>query len=578
MTRDPRAGTYDEAAIAQLVRDVAAGWSMPPVRLDAPAWRDRVRSPRTRRLASAGGWFGRLGQAATAAVALTVAGALIAVVLTRPSPDAGKSPEPSAGATPTSTPGAEVTPLPKVLVTGEQPEPTVILVRTGRGDFARVDLVTGSIDGPLTSQSPSSELRILADRTIVCLCVSETGSAGGMPTTNTVMLERYDAGGNRTSSTEIESFAGAPDPRDAGVFIPDRPAHVMTRIGYSADGRYGFVGWSVRAHPVWRGGVVVVDLQDGSIVSRFAMPDATDGQGDSRRVVTAPHVVGSIGGTGVLLSRAWYEWTPPAATDPRYTFQTDVLTATFRDGTFSDLAPTPAASGCGDTITHAGALPGGGFWISCTGGATLTLVRRFGADGSLLGDVGVPAAERVEGDPAAVSADGSSLYAWDAAGATLTRVDLATGKTTSRTGVLVLALGEGPLVGLGHWLAPTASAKALLRGAVVISPDGSRVYAIGVMGGAGSEMSGSTGVFVFDASTLAPLGTWQPTADYVSLAVSADGRFVYAAGLPGVDASGNRRTNQQASITVFDTNDGSVRLIAGKLGSEMLSFGSPTLD
>ena len=98
------------------------------------------------------------------------------------------------------------------------------------------------------------------------------------------------------------------------------------------------------------------------------------------------------------------------------------------------------------------------------------------------------------------------------------------------------------------------------------------------MGGAGREPSGSTGVFVFDASTLAPLGTWQPTADYVSVAVSADGRFVYAAGLPGLDASGNRRTNQQASITVFDTFDGSVRLIAGKLGSEMLSFISPTLD
>jgi len=71
MTRDPRFPGYDDATIEQLVRDVAGEWNMPPVRLDAPGWRERVRSSRTRRLAAAGGWFGRIGQAATAAIALT---------------------------------------------------------------------------------------------------------------------------------------------------------------------------------------------------------------------------------------------------------------------------------------------------------------------------------------------------------------------------------------------------------------------------------------------------------------------------------------------------------------------------
>jgi len=33
MTRDPRLPGYDDATIEQLVRDVAAAWHMPPVRL-----------------------------------------------------------------------------------------------------------------------------------------------------------------------------------------------------------------------------------------------------------------------------------------------------------------------------------------------------------------------------------------------------------------------------------------------------------------------------------------------------------------------------------------------------------------
>lgn len=114
---------------------------------------------------------------------------------------------------------------------------------------------------------------------------------------------------------------------------------------------------------------------------------------------------------------------------------------------------------------------------------------------------------------------------------------------------------------------------------MVISPDGSRVYAIGVRSDAtGPEAGGSTGAFAFDANTLATIAYYPPTADFVSLAVSGDGKYLYAAGLPGVDAAGQGNFRFSASITVFDTDDGSVRLIAGLLGGEMLSFGSAILD
>ena len=577
MTRDPRPTPYDDATIEQLVRDVAGEWTMPPVRLDAPSWRERIRTPRARRLAAAGGWFGRLGQAASAAVALTVAAALVAVILTRPTAEPGKTAPPASGTAPTPTPAARATALPKILVTGDEPDPSVLIVRNERGDFARVDLTTGSINGPLTGKSSYSALRPDGIGGFVCLCVEESGSIGGMPTDHIVTLDRYDSRGKLRSSKAVEEFSGEPDPRDESVFIPERPAHVLTDIGYSDDGRYGFVGWSVRAHPVWHSGIVVVDLASGKIVSKLDLPDATDGEGDSRRVVDAPRVVGTIAAGAVLISRGWYEWTPPASEMAMYTFENDVYRAAYDGGALSDPKKIPTASDCGDVVTRAGPLPDGGFWLACTnGGAQRTVVRRLGPDNALLGDVQVTGGPGIDTDPTAVSADGSMLFVWDPSSAMLTRVDLASGQKTSRKGIA--SVEAGPLAAFGNWLAPSAAAKSWLRGALVVSPDGTRVYAIGVKAGSNeSDFGGSTGVFVFDSATLEPITVWQPTADYISIAVSADGQQVFAAGLPGVDATGTHLISQQASITVFNTADGSIRLIAGRLGGDALSFLSPSL-
>ena len=179
----------------------------------------------------------------------------------------------------------------------------------------------------------------------------------------------------------------------------------------------------------------------------------------------------------------------------------------------------------------------------------------------------------------ALSPDGANLFVWNPVSATLTRVDLASGGTATGQGALPTAAARGPLAAFGDWLAPTVAAKSFLRGGVLVSPDGSRIYAIGVNAEAtGPEAGGSTGVFVFEADTLANAGHWDPTADFVSLALSRDGRFVYAAGLPGVDAAGQGNGKFSASITVFDAHDGSVRLIAGLLGGQMFSFASPALD
>src|SRR5512147_548773 len=73
----------DDEAIGGLVRDVASGWTMPPQRIDARTWRDRVHERQTTR---AGRHRGRrFAAAAGLAVAATVLLAIGATWLNDPS-------------------------------------------------------------------------------------------------------------------------------------------------------------------------------------------------------------------------------------------------------------------------------------------------------------------------------------------------------------------------------------------------------------------------------------------------------------------------------------------------------------
>ena len=196
MTRDALpSGTQpiDDDEVASLVRDLVETWVMPPVRLDQPAWRERVRGRRARRLETARGWIGRFGQAATAAIALTVAAALFAAVVTSPRTSVGTSPTPSAGGTPGPSRRPAASALPKLLVQGDLPSPSKILVQLDQGDFAVVDLATGTLGSPLTGSPFGSQVRRAPAGTLVCLCLTTDGNVRGTYTHVTVSLNRYDS-------------------------------------------------------------------------------------------------------------------------------------------------------------------------------------------------------------------------------------------------------------------------------------------------------------------------------------------------------------------------------------------------
>jgi hypothetical protein len=179
-----------------------------------------------------------------------------------------------------------------------------------------------------------------------------------------------------------------------------------------------------------------------------------------------------------------------------------------------------------------------------------------------------------------VTRTSDALFAWNPFGAQLVRYDLGTGQVTEARGRPATSDAPADVLAslgrrVGRWIAPSALAKVALQPAIVASPDGSRIFALGVGGQDG--LGGSTGVFVFDAASLDVLGTWAPLADIASIAVSGDGRYVYAAAQGGVAADGSEAPGRGASITVYDTVDGSVRLVAGRLGTADLWLAEATV-
>src|SRR6476661_4909402 len=167
--------SLDDAALAILVRDVAAGWSLPPQRLDALTWRDRV--GRGYRSGSGGSarWTRRLFGAAAVAVVAAISLLFAAVWLpsqradrgtigSSPSPRESSSPMPSGNAAPAASP------LPQLVRNGDLPTPSRIMAQTGQG-YHIVDLATGTL-GPFVIQRGLGPTTMLArpGGGWVCIC------------------------------------------------------------------------------------------------------------------------------------------------------------------------------------------------------------------------------------------------------------------------------------------------------------------------------------------------------------------------------------------------------------------------
>jgi hypothetical protein len=572
MTRDPDRSNPtpapDDERLAQLVRSAAEAWAMPPQRLDQPTWRDRVgvRAGRQRR-----SLLGRAAAPLTAAIAVTIVAAFAAVWLSTPrnGPIAGASPSvrPSA---PGTTPEPSTGLLPSLLVNGALPDPSSVLIEAGPA-YQIVDLATGTstpLFVPVGQPGPS---RVVArpNGGWVCVCSLYAALSNAGPTKIDVLLRSADAGGHAQADDTIRSIVGHLDP-DKG--IASQPELVDVHASVSADGRYVFVGWAAKdGANGWTAGIDVVDTDAAKVVDFVTLPiiEPVDAGGQAVTRI-APWVNFSPAGDAILVDDFWY-----VATDsPTVPSGTDYWIASFGGGTVGSLEAKTLPSGDKCAGFDRGLVDATSVYVLCSKPDGSSAIERIGLDGTPIFTHDVPSLDsRAEG-LSPVIRRGNVLFLWDPIKLRLSRIDLATGAVVTGNGTAAVSTSDGLTAlgrDLGQWLAPPASAKTRVEPSIVVSPDGARIYALGVDPVDG-ESGASLGVFVFDTATLEQVDHWVPTADLVSLAISPDGRFIYAAGDSGRTAHGVASARQEASITVYATTDGSVRLIAGRLGSETTPF------
>lgn len=561
----------DDDQLGALVLGAVDDWRLPPQRLDQPTWRDRTRGETARRRP----WLVRLVGPATAALVATVILAVAAVWLTAPQGDLGTVGEsPATSAPPSVSSGPSGTPLPRLVRHGDLPSVTAVMVRA-EGRYRLADLATGTLgEDTLGTYTGPSALVPRPGGGWLCLCGKYTDYGQTGPTGLSLTLASIDPGGSVSGRVEVRQVEGSVD--------PDRSADLQyslvdARIGVAPDGRTAFFAWSARnGADGWTSGIDVIDVASRTVANSRAVPAPADA-GGKPLTRNAPTVKVSPAGDRIVLASFWFVEDPNVSNPPS---GRDRWTAPLVDGTVGEITrldPEPADQ-CGEM--DLGLIDSNSYYLLCAGASGDLTVRRIALDGSRIGDTLVARTEGEFSGGSLTARSGDGLYIWDPVAAVISRVDLTSGALTASPAAAadtsaIDALGA---IGrrLGHWIAPSALAKLLLEPGLVISPDGSRVYALGVTSSAPTSR-GSTGMYAFDAASLAPIGHWAPTADFTSVAVSADGRFVYASAQGGVDAAG-RASSNGSSVTVFDASDGSVRLIAGELGSTDLWFATPTLD
>jgi hypothetical protein len=550
----------DEAALGVLVREVADEWSLPPHRLDMPTWRDRVeRGRRAGRRGSGVRWTrGLLGAAAVAVVA-TVSLSFAVAWLTTPRGDqwnAGSSASPGASSSPapsgSGAPVVAASPMPQLVRNGDLPTPSRIMVRTGQG-YHIADLATGVLS-PVVIGVGYGPTALLARPGGGWVCICGDGQNGVRMSARAV-----DANGISGPQTPIRDVTGTYDPRASRDLQPGLAGVTTTA---SPDGRYALMGWIQRdAAAGWRIGADVIDLESLATVASTELlldePVVVDGLLRNR---FAPVVSLSPAADRILLSSQWFVGDlGPGSTNAG----TDHWLASFDGRSIDTLAA--AGTTMGDVCFETGSglidvrqpSDDAVYYETCWTPAGALSVQRVAADGRVVSATEFPGSLGGVDTGSLVPPSGDAFFSWNPFDTVLSRLDLRTGK---------LSVGEPQRPNRSGLTTPFGKL-------VVVSADGTRVYTLGIASPDPIAAGDSAGVYAFDASTLAPLGHWAPQANLTSIAVSDDGRHVYAAADGGPSAVGGPAPEFGASITAYNTSDGSIAVIAGRLLARDLALG-----
>ena len=548
--------------------------------MDRPSSRDR--SGRSFR------GFGRVLTAAAAiAIALTVVAAAFVVwlglpgqkgptsgVTVSPPSTASARPRPTINpatlysAPPTTTPNPT---LPAYELTGTPLATEQVIVNAGSGP-AFFNIATGQLSGETpTTELPYAQWFALPDGSFLCACATTQRAldTSGIEMQSTVLTLRWiSVDGSAGRTITLPTYVGRADP---AVGSEGDHAVVTASLGPAATTLE--VGWAIESPPSWRSGIDVVDLASGQVVQTVTLPSASDHVGNVSAGVSPPSLTFAPDGRIAMIER--FGW-PGVAGANQSSWH---ATATFSSGRLGP--PVPVASGaagldgtatCSAFDGPAGFTPGSTSYYTICTDANGSLLRRVDRAGRPLGDTRLTETlSATAGLGVTVDQARELLYAWDPFAKSLLRVDLQSGTVTGRGTLPAAATMSDPLADAAHalarWLAPSVEAKVYLSPSLVLSADGSRLYAIGTAATDPlTPAGGSTGVWVFDSATLGVVDHWAPDADYVSLGFNHDGSLLLAAGMPGTDAAGTQ-SDQGPSVTIYDAATGTVRAVAGEVGA-----------
>ncbi len=329
------------------------------------------------------------------------------------------------------------------------------------------------------------------------------------------------------------------------------------------DGRTLLLGWAIRVAEGWSFGLDLVPVERGGPTQRVPLGVIDPGPAPVRvgdPIVRVSPDGGYAAVAGYFAVRASSGWAPQR---PRWRVS---LGSGGAVGVTTLGGTTEPSVSC---ETQGFATPSA-YVASCRstipGEEDLVLVEIHQALGGPPADpvtVAMPAGPQ---PVVRIDAGSGSVFVWDPLGHVMARIDARTGRVSGTTAIPPAERGAQD----GVTTAPLA--RPLGSDALALSSDGTRLYALGRP--RPDRTGGSSGVWVFDARTLALLDHWEPTADFVSLAASADGRWVYAIGAWGADAEG-RPSRQDSSLTIFEAVTGDVRLIAGQPGGSLVGVVPP---
>jgi hypothetical protein len=428
------------------------------------------------------------------------------------------------------------------------------------GGLRWLDAGAGSMSGQSTVWGGSGWIFAGNDGSALCVCYDSPWSQDG--TVQRVTVVRYDALGGETSRVVAEELASTLRSFDA----------ILRDVAVAPDRGSLYVAAAIRDNDGWAVSLDTINLDWAAIggaarrldLGRVANQEAGVIMGD-------PTVRVSPDGRWVRVS-VHYAPRRSVNLETPWTEQVWLVDLAGSDGPVARQLPDRATDDPG----------------RCDGQAWATRTDYVVLCRETIGDSRRPVA-RVEsidrgqmeyqlGDAIGrddldwlVDSAAGIVYRWSRYSHALARLDVRTGAVDSRSlggsadEIAAVQPARGPLPtpragALAAW-APLLPASSLGHPRLVGSRDGSLLYAIGMRSTAGELSSGplqaSTGIWVFDAKTLALLARWPAAAMYDEIGLTPDGRFVMAAGLEGVTADG-RVADWASSLTLHDALGGSV--------------------